>query len=72
MKYNIEKISLIAKQSAEIVEEAMEENGKEGILIGDVEMTMRESLREEGQSVNIFWRMQIMMLFGLVIIIPEK
>ena len=33
---------------AEVVEEAMMEEGKEGILIGDVEMAMRAGLREIG------------------------
>jgi len=50
MKYNIEKINQIAKQLAEIVEEAMEEEGKAGVLIGAIEMGLRESLREIGQS----------------------
>ncbi len=50
MKYNIEKINLIAKQLAEIVEEAMEEEGREGVRIGEIEMGLRESLREIGQS----------------------
>ena len=50
MKYNIEKINLIAKQLAEIVEEALEEESKEGVLIGEIEMGMRESLREIGKS----------------------
>ena len=50
MKYNIEKINLIGKLLAEVVEGAMLEEGAEGILIGDLEMTIRESLREIGQS----------------------
>lgn len=50
MKYNIEKINLIAKQLAEIVEEAMEVENKEGVLIGDIEMGLRESLREIEKS----------------------
>lgn len=50
MKYNTEKINLIAKQLAEIVEEALEEESKEGVLIGEIEMGMRESLREIGKS----------------------
>jgi hypothetical protein len=50
MKYNIEKINLIAKQLAEIVEEVMEEGGQGGVMIGDIEMGLRESLREIGQS----------------------
>jgi len=50
MKYNIEKINLIGKMLAEVVEEAMMDEGQERVLIGDVEMTIRESLREIGQS----------------------
>ncbi len=50
MKYNIEKINLIAKQLAEIVEEALGVENKEGVLIGDIEMGLRESLREIGKS----------------------
>ena len=50
MEYNIEKINVIGKLLAEVIEEAMREAGSEGKLIGDVEMAMRESLREIGQS----------------------
>lgn len=50
MKYNIEKINQIGKLLAEIMEEAIEEKGKAGIRIGDIEMGLRESLREIGQS----------------------
>lgn len=50
MKYNIEKINQIGKLVAEIVEEALAGEKKEGIRIVDVEMGLRESLREIGQS----------------------
>jgi hypothetical protein len=50
MKYNIEKINLIAQQVAEIVQEAIAEEGQEQVLIGDVEMAMREGLRKIGQQ----------------------
>lgn len=50
MKYNIEKINQIGKILAEVVEEAIMDEGKEEVLIGDVEMRIRESLREIGQS----------------------
>lgn len=46
MKYNIEKINELGKMLAEVIEAA----SQAGALIGDVEMTMRESLRETGQS----------------------
>jgi len=49
MKYNIEKINQISQLLAEVVEEAIKTEGKEGVLIGDVEMAMREGLREIGQ-----------------------
>ena len=50
MKYNIEKINLIAQKVAEVVEEAIEEENQERVLIGDVEMAMREGLLEIGQQ----------------------
>lgn len=50
MKYNIEKINLIAQKVAEVVKEAIEEENPETVLIGDVEMAMREGLREIGQQ----------------------
>jgi hypothetical protein len=50
MKYNIEKINLIAQKVAEVVKEAMEEATQERVLIGDVEMALREGLREIGQQ----------------------
>lgn len=50
MKYNIEKINLIAQQVAEVVQEAIEEEGQEQVLIGDVELAMREGLRQIGQQ----------------------
>ena len=49
MKYNIEKINQIGKILAEIVEEALEEESQEGVRIADIEMGVRESLREIGQ-----------------------
>jgi hypothetical protein len=50
MKYNIEKINLIGKMLAEIVEEALEAKGEAGVLIGDIEMAMRESMLKIGNS----------------------
>ena len=50
MKYNIEKINEIGKMLVEVIEEAILDEGKEEVLIGDVEMRIRESLREIGQS----------------------
>lgn len=49
MKYNIEKINEIGKLLAEIVEEALAGESKEDIRIADLEMEVRESLREIGQ-----------------------
>ena len=50
MKYNIEKINEIGKQLAEIVQEALAGEKREDIRIADIEMEVRESLREVGQS----------------------
>ena len=50
MEYNIEKINQIGKLLAEIVEEALEAKGGEGILIGDIEMAMRENMLKIGNS----------------------
>ena len=50
MKYNIEKINGIGKQLAEIVQEALAGEKREDIRIADIEMEVRESLREVGQS----------------------
>jgi hypothetical protein len=50
MKYNIEKINGIAEKLAGIVEEAIAESGQTGLQIGDVEMALRESLREIGRE----------------------
>src|SRR3970040_1817804 len=50
MKYNIEKIKLIAQKVAEVVQEAIEAESQEQVLIGDVELAMRESLRQIGQQ----------------------
>jgi len=50
MKYNIEKINEIGKMLAEVVEEALQTEGQAEVLIGDVEMVLRESLREIGRS----------------------
>ena len=49
MKYNIEKINEIGKLVAEIVEEALAGERQEGLRIADIEMEVRESLREIGQ-----------------------
>lgn len=54
MKYNIEKINEIGKLLAEIVEEALGER-KEDVRIADVEMEVRESLREVGQSAMKYY-----------------
>jgi hypothetical protein len=50
MKYNIEQINLIAQKVAEVVKGAVEGEGQEEVLISDVEMAMRESLRRIGQQ----------------------
>ena len=50
MKYNIEKINEIGKLVAEIVEEALAGERQEGLRIANIEMEVRESLREVGQS----------------------
>ena len=50
MKYNIEKINEISKLLAEVVEDAIKTEGQAEVLIGDVEMVLRESLREIGCS----------------------
>jgi len=50
MKYNIEKINEIGKLLAEVVEDAIQTEGQAQVLIGDVEMVLRESLREIGRS----------------------
>jgi hypothetical protein len=48
MKYNIEKINQIGKLLAEVVEEAIQAEGQERVLIGDVGMAIRESLLKVG------------------------
>lgn len=50
MKYNIEKINEIGKQLAEVAEDAIKGEGQAEVLIGDVELALRESLREIGGS----------------------
>ena len=50
MKYNIEKINQIGKLLAEVVEEAIQVESQEGVLIGDIEMALRERLREIGNK----------------------
>ncbi len=50
MKYNIEKINEIGKMLAEVVGDAIQTEGQAEVLIGDVEMALRESLREIGRS----------------------
>jgi hypothetical protein len=49
MKYNIEKINMIGKLLVEIVEEALAGEKREDVRIADIEMEVRESLREVGQ-----------------------
>jgi len=55
MKYNIEKIKEIGKLLAEIVEEALAGEKQEDIRIADIEMGVRESLREVGQSAMKYY-----------------
>jgi len=50
MKYNIEEMNLIAQKMAEIVKEAIGDENQEKVLIGDVEMALREGLREIGRQ----------------------
>jgi len=50
MKYNIEKVNRISQMLAEVVEEAIRAENKDTVLIGDVEMAMREGLRVIGQQ----------------------
>ena len=50
MNYNIEKINEIGKLLSEVVEDAIKGEGQAEVLIGDVEMALRESLREIGRS----------------------
>jgi hypothetical protein len=49
MKYNIEKINEIGKLLGEIVGEALAGEKREDIRIADIEMEVRERLREVGQ-----------------------
>jgi preprotein translocase subunit Sec63 len=44
MKYNIEKINEIGKMLAEVVEDEIKGEGQAEVLIGNVEMVLRESL----------------------------
>src|SRR3989304_3197853 len=50
MEYNIEKINQIGRLLAEVVEEAINKEGQAEVLIGDVEMAMRESMLKIGNS----------------------
>ena len=50
MKYNIEKINEIGKMVAEVVADALQTEGRENVLIGDIEMVMREGLLKIGNS----------------------
>jgi len=50
MRYNIEKINQIGKLLAEVVEEAANSKEAEGVLIGKIEMELRENLLAIGQS----------------------
>jgi hypothetical protein len=50
MKYNIEKINEIGKMLAVVIEDAIQTEVQAQVLIGDVEMALRESLREIGRS----------------------
>lgn len=55
MKYNIEKINQIGKMLAEVVEQAIQAEDREDILIGDVELVIRESLlKVGGQALKCF------------------
>ena len=55
MKYNIEKINEIGKLLAEIAEEALAGKKQEEVRIADIEMELRESLREVGQSAMKYY-----------------
>jgi len=50
MKYNIEKINEIAQKLAEVVREGIGDEEQGAVMIGDVEMAIREGLREIGQE----------------------
>ena len=50
MKYNIEKINQMGKLLAEVIEEAACPTEAEGVLIGNIEMVLRENLLAIGQS----------------------
>jgi len=50
MEYNIEKINGIAEELAGMIEAAMAEADQTKIQIGDVEMALREGVREIGQK----------------------
>ena len=50
MKYNIEKVNQIGKLLADVVEEALKAEGNEEVLIGDIEMALRESMLKTGNS----------------------
>ena len=50
MKYNIEKINEIGKLLAEVVEDALKTEGEKAILIGEIEMALRESMLKIGNS----------------------
>jgi len=50
MKYNNEKINQISKLLVEVVEEAASSIEAEGVLIGNIEMVLRENLLAIGQS----------------------
>ena len=53
MKYNIEKINGIAEKLAEIIEEAIATEDQTEIKIGEVEMALRENLREIGEKALV-------------------
>jgi hypothetical protein len=50
MKYNIEKINEIGEMLAEVIEDAIQGEGQAEVLLGDVELALRESLREIGRG----------------------
>src|SRR5512139_1438930 len=50
MKYNIEKINEIGKMLAGVIADGIKTEGQAEVHIGDIEMMLRESLREIGSS----------------------
>jgi len=55
MKYNTEKIKRIAQKVAELVQEAIADEGQEKVMISDVELAMREGLLSIGQQALAYF-----------------